>query len=101
SLLKKAVSVDLGAQSKELHLADAYTLLCKTERQQRNYDDALADCNKALEVDGEYLPAYYYRGLVEVVLDKDQQALADFYKALDISPINSSTMYVNQGKAFK
>jgi regulator of sirC expression with transglutaminase-like and TPR domain len=54
------------------------------------WDRALADYNRALEIDPNYANAYYYRGIlyasVPEGINARQSALADFQRYLDLAP---------------
>jgi tetratricopeptide (TPR) repeat protein len=52
----------------------------------KNYDQALSDFNKAIELDLKYVYAYYNRGDVYKALGKYTQAIADYNKASELDP---------------
>ena len=52
----------------------------------RDYDKAIADLDKSIELDNEYSEAYLFRGLCFKAINKPVEARADFQAA-----INSST----------
>jgi tetratricopeptide (TPR) repeat protein len=52
---------------------------------------ALADYNKAIEIDPEYMDAYFSRGLLKYSkLDDIDGAVADYNKAIDLDPSNTN-----------
>jgi tetratricopeptide (TPR) repeat protein len=50
------------------------------------WDRALADYNRALELDPDYADAYYYRGVLHYTLLEREQAIADFGRYLELAP---------------
>jgi putative GTP pyrophosphokinase len=56
---------------------------------QSQYQDAIDDFTKALELDGQSYKAAYYRGIVESVLQRHQAAIEDFTLSLNIHPYQS------------
>jgi len=50
------------------------------------YDTALADCNKALELEPDSDAALHSRGLTYDILGKRELAIADYQKAYEIAP---------------
>jgi len=50
------------------------------------YDQAISDFNKALEIDPNYLFAYNNRGTAYMNKDQYDQAISDFNKVLEIEP---------------
>jgi tetratricopeptide (TPR) repeat protein len=63
------------------------------------YDEAISDYNKALEINPQYALAYYNRGLAYDSKGQYDQAISDFNKALEINPRNALT-YVGRGMAY-
>jgi tetratricopeptide (TPR) repeat protein len=59
----------------------------------RDLDDALADCNKALEVQPNDARILGYRGLVYLRLELNESAVADYSAALAIEPKNAEYLY--------
>jgi len=64
-----------------------------------NYDRAIADCNKAIEINPNDAVAYYNRGSVYPDKGNYNQAIADFNKAIEINP-DYAKAYANQGIAY-
>jgi TolB-like protein/DNA-binding winged helix-turn-helix (wHTH) protein len=60
----------------------------------RRYDDALGACDRILEIEPNYAPAYLYRGLSYVQKGKWKEALADLENAkrLDDSPLSAAML---------
>jgi tetratricopeptide (TPR) repeat protein len=63
------------------------------------YDQAISDYNKALEIDPRSAGAYYNRGLAYAKEGKYGQAISDFTDALKINPKDPYTYY-NRGLAY-
>jgi TolB-like protein/DNA-binding winged helix-turn-helix (wHTH) protein/tetratricopeptide (TPR) repeat protein len=60
----------------------------------RRYDDALGACDRILEIEPNYAPAYLYRGLSYVQKGKWKEAVADLENAkrLDDSPLSAAML---------
>ena len=68
--------------------ADAKTHLMKGYRlyRQKNYKEALAELNKAVEIDPRNAEAYYWRGRTLVNLERLDQGMEDFKAAVNFKP---------------
>lgn len=65
--------------------------------QQGNFQGALADYNRAIEINPRSANAYYNRGLIKATkLQDNQGALADYNRAIQIKP-NYDAAYNNRG----
>lgn len=62
--------------------AAAHTVRGHSWLDQGNYVQAIAAYDRALQIDGTYGLAYGYRGVAHQMLDKRQQAITDYNKAL-------------------
>ena len=60
--------------------------------------NALANYDKAIELDPKSLPAYVNRGIAKSKLGRHEDALADYDRAIEIDP-NDASAYVNRGNA--
>lgn len=47
----------------------------------KDYHAALADYNKAIELDNHFADAYYNRGLIHIFLGNNRQGISDLSKA--------------------
>ena len=54
---------------------------------------ALADYNKALAIDGNYVPALLGRGIIHREQGQSTQAFADLNKAIALKPDNAQAYY--------
>ena len=54
---------------------------------------AVADFDRAVEIDSEYARAYHLRGLARNRLQEDEAALEDFNRAIDIDPQYGAAYY--------
>ncbi|WP_309710189.1 tetratricopeptide repeat protein [Armatimonas sp.] len=66
---------------------------------QQKFDEALADCEKAIALKSGYAPAYNLRGLVYRQKKDDDKALLDFNKAIELEP-RSAVYLRNRGTLF-
>lgn len=58
----------------------------------QNYDKAIKDCTKAIELDDKYLKAYLRRAQSYEVKEKYDESLADFKKVLELDPSNKEAL---------
>ena len=54
--------------------------------QLKEYSEAIADYDKAIELDPNFAEAYYARGLTYRELGKEEEAKKDFKKAQELDP---------------
>ena len=66
----------------------------------KNYEGAIEDYNKALDLDPNYTEAYYNRGLAKDELQDYEGAIEDYNKALDLDP-NDTYAYNNRELALQ
>ena len=64
----------------------AWAMLGQALYETKNYSGTLEALNKALELDKELPEAYYWRGMVNLALDRGQKAVNDFYIAKRYDP---------------
>ena len=62
------------------------------------YGKAIADYNKAIELDPNHASAYYNRGCAYGEIGAYDKAVADYNKAIELNP-NDSWAYYNRGLA--
>ena len=66
----------------------------KEEEEFQDFPGALADYNKAIELDPEYMDAYFNRGFLKYLeLDDIDGALDDYNKAIELAPSNANVYY--------
>ena len=63
------------------------------------WDKAIAEYNKAIELNPEYAEAYYNRGLAHYHKGQYDQAISDYNKAIEINP-EYAVVYHNRGSAY-
>ena len=63
------------------------------------YDQAISDYTKALEINPRYAKAHYSRGIAYARKGQHDQAISDYTKALEISP-RFAKAYNNRGVAY-
>ena len=70
-----------------------------------NYQGAITDYDKAIEIDSQSAFAYYNRGIAKYNLEDYQGAISDYTKAIEINPHYSNPQYAdayhNRGNAKK
>src|SRR6201999_2994486 len=80
--------------------AEAFVGICTIDGMLERLDDALAACNKAVQVAPNYNPGYSTRGAVLFKRGDIGGALRDNAKAIQLSPERSAA-YVNRGEVFR
>lgn len=65
----------------------------------KNYNQALSDFNKAIEINPQYQNAYNNRGIVYQSIHNYTQAINDFNKVIELNPTHSIA-YRNRGVAY-
>ncbi len=66
----------------------------------KDYDAAIEQLNKVIEMDEKYVEAYIYRASCYSALKKNEEAVKDFSKAIEIDP-NCRGAYVGRSSAYK
>ena len=66
----------------------------------KDYDTAIEQFNKVIEMDEKYVNAYVIRGNCYSALKKNEEAVKDFSKAIEIDPNNRGAL-LNRGLAYK
>lgn len=80
------------------NLPDIYTKRGNGYRMKKDYDRAIADYDKAIEIDPSYSLAYSLRGLAYAGKGEHDRAIADYDKALLMRPY--IVTYLNRGKSY-
>ena len=78
--------------------AIAYNHRATARWRQRDFDEAIADANAALDIDPSFSDALVIRGAAYGSKEDDERALANSSKAIDIDP-NNDAAYSNRGIA--
>ena len=68
----------------------------KAER--KRYEEAIKDCDKAIEINPNYAKAYNNRGFAKADLQQYEEAIKDYDKAIEINP-NYAKAYNNRSVA--
>ncbi len=71
-------------------IAWAYANRCFALFELKNAEKAVADCDKAIELDGKNAVAFQTRGMIEKDGGQGDKALADFNKAIELGANNPS-----------
>lgn len=81
-------------------LASAYNSRGNAYDREGDYDRAIADFTKAIELDAKDAAAYNNRGISYRHEGEDDRAIADYTKAIELDP-QYANAYVNRGNAFE
>ncbi len=82
----------------ETDKASAYYNSGKAKAKQGKMDEAIADYDKAIELDPKDASVYYNRGVANSKQGKYEEAIADYDKAIELDPKDAS-VYYNRGYA--
>ena len=66
----------------------------------KDYDSAIEQFNKVIEMDEKFVEAYNMRGSCYSALKKNDEAVKDYSKAIEMDP-NNRGAYLNRSLAFK
>ena len=66
----------------------------------KDYDTAIEQLNKVIEMDDKSVEAYNLRGSCYSALKKNEEAVKDFSKVIEINP-NNRGAYVGRSSAYK
>ena len=79
--------------------ADFYIKRGNAYHEKGQYDQAILDYNKALEINPKDALAYYHRGISYEKKGQYDQAISNYTKALEINPRDTGAYY-NRGMAY-
>ena len=77
----------------------AYLNRCLAQYDKRDWDEALSDCSKAIEIDPKVAQAFIKRGFVWQAKGKNDKAIADYDEAIRLDP-KDAVAFVNRGIAW-
>ncbi|HHT9126660.1 MAG TPA: tetratricopeptide repeat protein [Candidatus Brocadiia bacterium] len=78
---------------------DVYSMIATTYYKKGEYDLAISDYNKAIEINPRLAEAYYNRGTAYGKKGEYDRAILDFNKAIEINP-RLAEAYYNRGTAY-
>jgi serine/threonine protein kinase/tetratricopeptide (TPR) repeat protein len=76
--------------------AHAYFCRARAYSRLRRYEEAVADCSRAIDLDPRHAPAWTSRGLASSDLRQYHKAVDDFSRAIDLGP-KSAKAWINRG----
>jgi len=97
----------LGISSVYAQTAEDYANIGRDYFKQTNFNQAIYDYSKAIEINPDYAEAYHGRGAAYLYQGSLSQALIDLNKAIEINPAfaeaynDRGVVYGKQGKFFK
>jgi tetratricopeptide (TPR) repeat protein len=77
-----------------------YLVKGRYDQMRRRYDEALADLNRAIELNPEDASALACRGYTYWDMERYDEALADFNRALELDPENAWAI-VSRGQTYR
>ena len=100
-LVGLAPAIGIGAGLLSMQTAQAQTIMSLYESgsekfQKGDYEGAISDYNKAIEINPRDADVYYKRGNAKSELKDYQGAIADYTKAIQINPALRQA-YINRG----
>ena len=94
------IAVDhLVKENARKHLTVAYSNRGNAYYDLEGYNEAIADYNRAIELDPKCATAYSNRGTAYSGLNKYDEAMEDYNRAIELDP-NDATAYSNRGTAY-
>ena len=78
--------------------AEKYFTSGLKKHEQGDFEGAIADYNKAIELNPKDVRAYYNRGVAKKTLKQYKEAIADYDKAIELNPEDAQAYY-NRGNA--
>ncbi|MGE4597046.1 MAG: tetratricopeptide repeat protein [Methylophilaceae bacterium] len=70
----------------QTNTAETYNKSAEEKYDLKDYSGAIADYNKAIEINPNHADAYYNRGIAKDNLEDYYGAIADYTKAIEIDP---------------
>ena len=90
SMPAQAITKDGGEESRELTLTPYYAWNNRgnARMDKRDFDGAIEDCSRAIEIDPEYVRAWNNRGIAQLRKNNRNEALKDFTRTIELDPNN-------------
>jgi len=95
ALLTDEVLIEIQEKGRD-KVSELYVWRGNAWYNKKDYDNALVDYNKAIEINPNYELAFYNRGFAWIAKQDYNRAIADFNKVIEINP-NSASAYVSRG----
>jgi tetratricopeptide (TPR) repeat protein len=92
---KIAIDKDIK-ETARIHLTDVYYNRGNAYGEKGDFDRAIEDFDKALELNPEYADAYFNRGTAHSALNQHEKAIENYNKAIELDP-NFAGAYNNRG----
>jgi tetratricopeptide (TPR) repeat protein len=99
-LFTEALAIDTGEGETDLGLDVVYFYRGFAQRQMGSAEAALADYDRAIELNPEFAAAYLNRGAAHYHLGEIEEAVADYTRAVELDPENTNAYY-NRALAYQ
>lgn len=88
----KTASQQIATAFETLAQQQRYARFCAEYAQSQQWDNAMTNCNSAIEINPEGTGSLYTRGAVYMNQEMFAEALTDFEKVLEINPMHENAM---------
>ncbi len=97
--LNEALAIDLGAQAQALEVYLAYYYRGSSHLTLEHYEEALADLDRAIEMNPSHSLSYYARGYAHIGFGEYALAVQDFSAAIERDP-SQPMFYLDRGWSY-
>ncbi len=87
------LSFGMGVRTAVAGPIEDYMMDANKKSDKKDFDSAIADYNKVIELNPKYPDVYYLRAIMKKAKGDPTGALADFSKGIEISPNNGMYYY--------
>ena len=85
--------IEINPIDAEVSLSDAYSLRASMKTFQNDFNSALQDHNKAIELDPTYTKSFFDRGVLKDTLKDYDGAINDFTKMIEVDSTDATSYY--------
>lgn len=85
--------IEINPSDAEVTLSDAYSLRASMKTFLNDFNAALQDHNKAIEIDSSYTKSFFDRGVLKDILKDYDGAITDFTKMIELDSSDATSYY--------